>query len=161
MSADAEPDQQVLRKLHQTIRKVGEDIQRLSYNTAIAAMMEYMNVVRKGERVPHRDEVLPLIPLVAPFAPHIAEELWEQTGGTGSVFDSAWPSFDPALATEDTIELVVQVNGKVRTRIHVARDIAEEAAVVAALADPTVARFVTGAPKKIIFVPGRLLNIVA
>ena len=161
MSAEGEPDHSVMQKLHQTIRKVGEDISRLSYNTAIAAMMEYINVVRKGERTPHRDEVLPLIPLVSPFAPHIAEELWEQTGGTGSVFDSAWPSFDPALAVEDTIELVVQVNGKVRSRITVPRDIAEDAAVVTALADPTVARFVAGAPKKIIFVPGRLLNIVA
>jgi len=161
MSADGGPDHTVMQKLHQTIRKVGEDIARLSYNTAIAAMMEYINVLRKGERTPHRDEVLPLIPLVAPFAPHIAEELWEQTGGTGSVFDSAWPSFDPALAVEDTIELVVQVNGKVRSRITVPRDIAEDAAVAAALADQTVARFVAGAPKKIIFVPGRLLNIVA
>ncbi|MEP6858119.1 MAG: leucine--tRNA ligase, partial [Gemmatimonadales bacterium] len=161
MSADGGSDHTVMQKLHQTIRKVSEDIPRLSYNTAIAAMMEYINVLRKGERTPHRDEVLPLIPLVAPFAPHIAEELWEQTGGTGSVFDSAWPSFDPALAVEDTIELVVQVNGKVRSRITVPRDIAEDAAVVTALADPTVARFVAGAPKKIIFVPERLLNIVA
>jgi leucyl-tRNA synthetase len=161
MSPDGETDQSVMRKLHQTIRKVGDDIARLSYNTAVAAMMEYMNTLRRGERTPHRDEVLPLIPLVSPFAPHLAEELWEHTGGEGSVFDSAWPSFDPALAAEDNIELVVQVNGKVRSRITVARDIAEDAAVVAALADPTVARFVAGAPKKIIFVPGRLLNIVA
>ncbi|MDP9201931.1 MAG: leucine--tRNA ligase, partial [Gemmatimonadota bacterium] len=160
MSADSEPDLSVMRKLHRTIRKVGEDIPRLSYNTAVAAMMEYMNVLRRGERTPHRDEVLPLIPLVSPFAPHIAEELWEQTGGTGSVFDAAWPSFDAALATEDSIELVVQVNGKVRSKITVARDIPEEAAVMAALADPTVAKFVKGAPKKIIFVPGRVLNIV-
>jgi leucyl-tRNA synthetase len=155
------PDQAVMRKLHQTIRKVGEDIPRLSYNTAVAAMMEYMNVIRKGERTPHRDEVLPLIPLVSPFAPHIAEELWEQTGGTGSVFDSAWPTFDPALAAEDSIELVVQVNGKVRTKITVPRDISEKAALEFALADPIVAKFVVDAPKKIIFVPGRLLNIVA
>jgi leucyl-tRNA synthetase len=124
-------------------------------------MMEYMNALRKGERTPHREEVVPLIPLVSPFAPHIAEELWEQTGGTGSVFDSAWPQFDPSLAAEDSIELVVQVNGRVRSRITVDRDITEEAAVVAALADPVVAKFVAGAPKKIIFVPGRLLNIVA
>jgi leucyl-tRNA synthetase len=161
MSSEGKPDPSVMRKLHQTIRKVGEDIQRLSYNTAIAAMMEYINVLRKGERTPHRDEVVPLIPLVSPFAPHIAEELWEQTGGTGSVFDSAWPRFDPALAAEDSIELVVQVNGKVRSKIMVARDINEEAALVAALGDPAVAKFVSGAPKKIIFVPGRLLNIVA
>jgi leucyl-tRNA synthetase len=161
MSNVGAPDQSVMRKLHQTIRKVSEDIPRLSYNTAVAAMMEYMNALRKGERTPHREEVVPLIPLVSPFAPHIAEELWEQTGGTGSVFDSAWPQFDPSLAAEDSIELVVQVNGRVRSRITVDRDITEEAAVVAALADPVVAKFVAGAPKKIIFVPGRLLNIVA
>jgi leucyl-tRNA synthetase len=161
MSTEGEPDPAVIRKLHQTIRKVGEDVSRLSYNTAIAAMMEYMNALRKGERTPHRDEILPLIPLVSPFAPHIAEELWEQTGGTGSVFDSAWPSFDPALAAEDSIELVVQVNGKVRSKIFVPREITQEAAVSAALSDATVAKFVAGAPKKIIFVPGRLLNFVA
>jgi leucyl-tRNA synthetase len=160
MAGDGEADHAVMRKLHQTIRKVGEDIARLSYNTAVAAMMEYMNVLRKGERTPHRDEVLPLIPLVSPFAPHIAEELWEQTGGTGSVFDSAWPSFDPRLALEDSIELVVQVNGKVRGKIMVARDISEHEALVVALADPTVSRFTTGDPRKVIFVPGRLLNIV-
>jgi leucyl-tRNA synthetase len=160
MSGDSEPDHAVMRKLHQTIRKVGEDISRLSYNTAVAAMMEYMNVLRKGERTPHRDEVLPLIPLVSPFAPHIAEELWEQTGGTGSVFDSAWPSFDPRLALDNSIELVVQVNGKVRGKITVARDISEQDALVAALADPTVSRFTAGDPRKVIFVPGRLLNIV-
>lgn len=161
MSSDGAADHAVMRKLHQTIRKVSEDIPRLSYNTAVAAMMEYINTLRKAERTPHRDEVLPLITLVAPFAPHIAEELWEQTGGTGSVFDSAWPSFDPALATEDTIELAVQVNGKLRGKINVARDITESAAVSAALADPAVAKFVAGTPKKVVFVPGRLLNIVA
>ena len=160
MSGDGEPDHAVMRKLHQTIRKVGEDIARLSYNTAVAAMMEYMNVLRKAERTPHRDEVLPLIPLVSPFAPHIAEELWEQTGGMGSVFDSAWPSFDPRLALDDSIELVVQVNGKVRGKITVARDISEQEALVVALADPTVSRFTAGDPRKVIFVPGRLLNIV-
>jgi leucyl-tRNA synthetase len=160
MSGDGEPDHAVMRKLHQTIRKVGEDISRLSYNTAVAAMMEYMNALRKGERTPHRNEVLPLIPLVSPFAPHIAEELWEQTGGTGSVFDSAWPSFDPRLALDDSIELVVQVNGKVRGKITVARNISEQDALVAALADPTVSRFTAGDPRKVIFVPGRLLNIV-
>jgi leucyl-tRNA synthetase len=88
MSVDGTPDGAVLRKLHQTIRKVGDDIPRLSYNTAIAAMMEYVNVLRKGERTPHRDEVLPLVQLVASFAPHLAEELWER-GRHGSVLDAA------------------------------------------------------------------------
>ena len=163
MSGEGDPDPDVMRKLHQTIRKVGDDISRLSYNTAIAAMMEYMNVLRKGERTPHRDEVKPMITLVSPFAPHLAEELWELTGNgraTGSVFDSGWPEFDPALAAEDSIELVVQVNGKLRGKVRVARDIREDEAVAAAMSDPTVARFASGTPKKIVFVPGRLLNIV-
>src|SRR6266540_2401138 len=160
MRTEGEADPVVLRKLHRTIKKVGEDIQRLSYNTAIAAMMEYINVVRKGERTSHRDEIVPLIPLVSPFAPHIAEELWEQIGNEGSVFDAGWPEFDAALATEETVELIVQVNGKLRGKIQVPRDVDEESALVAALADPAVARFVAGSPKKVIFVPGRLLNLV-
>jgi leucyl-tRNA synthetase len=158
--APPSPDAAVIKKLHQTIKKVGDDIPRLSYNTAIAAMMEYMNVLRKGERTPHRTEVEPLVQLAASFAPHMAEELWERLGHTRSVFDSGWPPFDPALAREDTIELVVQVNGKVRGKVNVARDVEQDEALALALADATIAKFVTGAPKKVIFVPGRLLNIV-
>ncbi|MGI8618221.1 MAG: leucine--tRNA ligase [Gemmatimonadaceae bacterium] len=159
-TTEGEPDADVVRKLHQTIRKVGDDISRLSYNTAIAAMMEYMNVLRRGERVPHRAEVEPVVRLVSPFAPHIAEELWEQLGHDKSVFDSGWPSFDPALAAEQTIELAVQVNGKLRGTLQVAPDIAQQAALDLALAEAGVAKFVTGTPRKVIFVPGRLLNIV-
>jgi leucyl-tRNA synthetase len=150
----------VQRKLHQTIKKVGDDIPRLSYNTAIAAMMEYMNVLRRGERSPRRDEVEPVVQLVAPFAPHLAEELWERLGHSGSIFDAGWPSFDEALAQEDTIELAVQVNGKLRGRLNVSRDIQKDEAVSMAMADASIANFVTGEPKKVIFVPSRLLNIV-
>jgi leucyl-tRNA synthetase len=100
------------------------------------------------------------VQLFAPFAPHIAEELWELFGHSGGVLDSRWPEYDLALATVDEIELVVQVNGKVRGKIHVERDIAQERAISLAQADAGIARFLTGAPKKIIFVPGRLLNIV-
>ena len=154
------PDPAVLRKLHQTIRKVGDDIARLSYNTAIAAMMEYINVVRAHERTPHRTEVEPLVQLVSPFAPHIAEELWERLGHTRSVFDAGWPGFDAALAAETTIDLVVQVNGKVRGKIAVPPEIPNDQALTRALADPGIAKFVSGEPKKVVFVPGRLLNIV-
>ncbi|MBA3644660.1 MAG: leucine--tRNA ligase [Gemmatimonadaceae bacterium] len=160
MHAEGTPDAQVMKKLHQTIKKVGDDISRLSYNTAIAAMMEYINVVRRGERRPHRDEVIPLVPMVSPFAPHIAEELWEQSGQKGSVFDGGWPEFDAALATEDNIELIVQVNGKLRAKIQVPRDVSQDRAMELAMGDSAVAKFVTGPAKKIIFVPARLLNIV-
>jgi leucyl-tRNA synthetase len=162
VATDEPADPAVLRKLHQTIRKVGEDIPRLSYNTAIAAMMEYMNVLRAGERTPRRPEVLPLVQLVAPFAPHIAEELWEQLGGegTGSVFDAGWPSYDPALAATERAKLAVQVNGKLRGTVELGPDATQEEALAAALADPTIAKHVSGAPKKVVFVKGRLLNVV-
>jgi leucyl-tRNA synthetase len=152
---------EVTRKLHQTIKKVGDDIPRLSYNTAIAAMMEYMNVLRRGERVPRRGEVEPMVQLVAPFAPHIAEEMWERLGHAGSIFDSGWPAFDPGVVADERLELVIQVNGKTRGRVHVARDIGQDDAVAAALAEESIAKFLSGpAPRKVIFVPGRLLNLV-
>jgi leucyl-tRNA synthetase len=157
---DGAPDAVVMRKLHQTIRKVSDDVPRLSYNTAIAAMMEYMNTLRAGERRVHRAEVEPLVQLVSPFAPHIAEELWERLGHKRGIFDSGWPTYDAALAAEETIELVVQVNGKVRGRLRVPADITKEAALAAALAEEGVRKFVPGPPKKVVFVPGRLLNIV-
>jgi leucyl-tRNA synthetase len=154
------PGDAVMRKLHQTIKKVSGDIPALAYNTAIAAMMEYMNVVRRGERTAHRAEVEPLIQLVAPFAPYLAEELWERFGHEGSVFDAGWPAYDAVLATELRVTIAVQVNGKTRGTIQAPAAITEGAAVLAARADPTIAKFVTAEPKKVIFVPGRLLNIV-
>ncbi len=160
MTTDGAADAAVLRKLHQTIRKVGDDIPRLSYNTAIAAMMEYVNVLRKGERTPHRDEVMPLVQLVASFAPHLAEELWERGGHTGSVLDAGWPAFDAALAAEESITLAVQVNGKTRGTVQLAPQATQQDALAAAMAEPSIAKFVTGEPRKIIFVPGRLLNLV-
>jgi len=154
------PDADVMRKLHQTIKKVGDDIPALSYNTAIAAMMEYINVVRRGERRPHVAEVKPLVQLVAPFAPHIAEELWEMLGARETIFDAGWPAYDETLARDDAFELVVQVNGRTRGKVNVPRDVTQEAALAAAQAESGIAKFMTGAPKKVIFVPGRLMNVV-
>jgi leucyl-tRNA synthetase len=156
----AQADPEVRRKLHATIKKVGEDIPALSYNTAIAAMMEYINILRKGERTPARAEVEPLVQLVAPFAPHVAEELWAMLGHTASVFDSRWPTYDPAILVSDEIELVVQVGGKTRGKVTVPKDVTQDAAFAAAKADPTIGKFITGEPKKVILVPGRLLNVV-
>jgi leucyl-tRNA synthetase len=154
------PDRDVLRKLHATIKKVGEDIPSLSYNTAIAAMMEYMNVLRKGERTPHRAEVEPLVVCVAPFAPHLAEALWEMFGHGTGVFEAAWPAYDPALLASDTFRLVVQVGGKTRGTVEVPTGVDEAGALAAARADAGIAKFLTGEPRKVVFVPGRLLNVV-
>jgi leucyl-tRNA synthetase len=157
---DGDADAAVQRKLHQTIKKVTEDVPRLSYNTAIAAMMEYMNVMRSGERTPSVAEVTPLVQLVSPFAPHIAEELWSVLGNRTSIFDSRWPSYDEALTIETRITMAVQVNGKTRGTISVPKDVTQDQAVAVALAEPGIAKFVTGRPKKIVFVPGRMLNIL-
>ncbi|MCE2953049.1 MAG: leucine--tRNA ligase [Gemmatimonas sp.] len=159
-SGEGTPDVEVRRKLHRTIKKVGEDTANLGYNTAIAAMMEYLNAVRRGERTPHRDEVRPLVQLAAPFAPHLAEECWEALGHSTSVFDGGWPTYDPALLVDDEVDLVVQVNGKVRGKLRVPAAIGQAEALALARADEAVAKFVTGEPKKVVFVPKRLLNLV-
>jgi leucyl-tRNA synthetase len=157
-----EPSGDLEQKLHATIRKVGDDIANLSYNTAIAAMMEYLNAVRAGNRRVNRGEVEPLVVLVAPFAPHMAEELWQLLGHEASIFTgSNWPAHDPARAVADSVEFVVQVNGKVRARMAMPRGITRDDAQAAALADDNVRRFVeTAQIRKVVFVPDRLLNIV-
>jgi leucyl-tRNA synthetase len=158
------------RKLHATIQKVTEDLAGLSYNTAIAAMMEYLNAVREGGRQAHRAEVEPLIVLAAPFAPHLAEELRQRLGHEQPLFARQtarenpvhWPEYDAAKATADTVEFVVQVNGKLRARMPMPRGIGEEEAREAALADDNVRRQIEGKTvRKVIFVPDRLVNLVA
>jgi leucyl-tRNA synthetase len=157
------------RKLHATIMKVTDDIAALSYNTAIAAMMEYLNAVREGGRSVSRAEVEPLVVLVAPFAPHIAEELWHRLGHHEPLFARQtaqgnvvrWPDYDPAKTTADSVEFVVQVNGKLRARMPMPRGISQDDAQEAALADENVRRQLDGKEiRKVIFVPDRLLNLV-
>jgi leucyl-tRNA synthetase len=174
ISSEERPiDAAVEQKLHATIKKVTEDVEALSYNTAVAAMMEYLNTVRAGGRTPEHAAVGPLVPRIAPFAPHLAEELWERLGHRESVFRAAgeatfstvergnWPTYDPSKAVADTVVFVVQVNGKVRARLSMPRGIAEDAAREAALADENVQRFMDGKPvRKTIFVPDRLINLV-
>ncbi|HWV57352.1 MAG TPA: class I tRNA ligase family protein, partial [Longimicrobiales bacterium] len=153
------------RKLHATIRKVTEDIAGLRYNTAIAAMMEYLNAVREGGRRINRGEVEPLVVLLAPFAPHLAEELWHRLGHETSLFargtGGVWPTYDPAKTATESVELVVQVNGKVRARLAVPRGLDEATARDAALADENVQRYVDGATvRKVIYIPDRIINLV-
>jgi leucyl-tRNA synthetase len=159
-TTDGSADLAVMRKLHQTIRKVSEDIPRLSYNTAIAAMMEYMNVLRAGERTPHVDEVRPLVQLVSPFAPHIAEELWSVLGESPSKLDAGWPSYDEPLVTEERVTMAVKVNRKTRGTISVPTTATQDDAIAAVTAEPSLARFVTGPVKRVIFVKGRMVNLV-
>jgi leucyl-tRNA synthetase len=148
------------RKLHQTIRKVGGDLEALQYHTAIAAMMEYVNLLKK-EGQGGRALVEPLIVLLAPFAPHFAEECWERLGHRETVFAARWPAHDPELARDPEVEMVVQVNGKVRARIQLPAGTPEAEAVARARAEPAVRKFLDGNKiEKVVFVQDRLVNLV-
>jgi len=159
---ERDPDPDVERKLHQTIEQVTGQLAELGYNTSIAAMMEYLNVARAGGRTPARAEVEPLVVMLAPFAPHIAEELWEILGHNGSIFDAApWPEFDAEKAKEDAVDLAVQVNGKLRGTVRLPADADQPTAEEAARAEENVARYLDeGEIRRVIYVPNRLLNYV-
>ncbi|KPK64979.1 MAG: leucine--tRNA ligase [Gemmatimonas sp. SG8_38_2] len=160
---DGPPETDELKqKLHATIKKVTRDVSTLQYNTAIAAMMEYLNAIRAGGRTLRRSEIEPLVVMTAPFAPHLAEELWEHLGHDGSIFSGAnWPQYDPQLAIADEVDIAVQVNGRFRATVKAARGAGEDEVKRKALADEAVQRHVDGKEiRKIIFVPDRLLNIV-
>jgi leucyl-tRNA synthetase len=154
------PDPALVRAMHRTIQKVTADTASLDYNTAIAAMMEYVNLVREQGTV-MRPAVEPLLVLLAPFAPHITEELWAVLGHTTSIFRAQWPVYDERRAASDEVEIVVQVNGKVRGRVTVERGASEAVVVARALADESVRKFVDGNPvRKTVYVPDRLLSLV-
>ena len=150
----------VEQKLHRTIRKVSADSEALQYNTAIAAMMEYVNELREQE-AGSSALLEPLVVMLAPYAPHIAEELWSLLGGKASVFEARWPAYDERLASAGDVEIAVQVNGKLRSRLTVPRGMAEKDVLTRVLADAAVKKFVDGnAVKKVIYVQDRLVNLV-
>jgi leucyl-tRNA synthetase len=150
----------VEQKLHRTIRKVTADTEALQYNTAIAAMMEYVNELRE-QGAGSRELLEPLVIMLAPYAPHVSEELWEVLGNTESVFQASWPTYDEKLASAGDVEIAVQVNGKLRSRLTVPRGMAEKEVLDRVLADDAVKKFVDGQKvKKVIYVQDRLVNLV-
>ncbi len=156
----AQMSAELRRATHRAIKKVSDDLEQLHYNTAIAALMTLLNDIRRCGPA-DRWGIETLLILLAPLAPHVCEELWEALGHTASIFNARWPSFDPAVMVEDRVEIVVQVNGKVRGRIAVARDAAEADVLAAALADATVKAHVDGKEiRRRVVVPGRLVNLV-
>ncbi|WP_373121175.1 leucine--tRNA ligase [Mycobacterium marinum] len=158
----AELDTDTLRALHRAIAGVAEDYAALRNNTAVAKLIEYTNFLTKRHRdaVP-RAAIEPLVLMVAPLAPHLAEELWQRLGHTTSLAHGPFPAADPAYLIDDTVEYPVQVNGKVRGRVVVAADADDDAVKAAALADQKVQAFLAGAsPRKVIVVAGRLVNLV-
>ncbi len=157
---EATPDEETLRLLHQTIRKVGSDVETFGFNTAISAMMILANHLARLEVRP-LSAIEPFLLILAPFAPHIAEELWHRLGHTQSLTYEPWPRYDAELAKEKEVELAVQVNGKVKDRIVVPATSDEEYIRQKALANEKVAAALAGkTPKKVIVIKSRLVNIV-
>ena len=149
---------------HATIKKVTDDIYRLSFNTAIAALMEHVNDLYKlkteGFSPAWRPALETLMQLVQPFAPHMAAELWRQLGHDSQLDFVDWPDFDDAKIMQDTMTIVVQVNGKVRAKLQVATSAGEDKIKQLALSDESVKRYVVGEPKKVIYVKGKLISVV-
>ena len=157
------PEPGVERALHRAIQQVTERISTLHYNTAIAAMMEYLNLVREGGRTPRRAELRPLVILLAPFAPHIAEELYARLGASESLFASArWPEHDPSKLIDEQVTIAVQVNGRLRGQVEASRGAEQASVQAAAQGNVNVARHLDGKSiRKAIFVPDKLINLIA
>jgi len=171
-AAEQEPTAAQIAELrrwtHQAIREVTDDFEAFKFNTALAAMMKFNNNLVKAKLTPvygtdaWQEAIHSLVLLMAPIMPHVAEELWERLGNPYSVHQQAWPICDEELARDDEITLVVQINGRVRARLDAPADISEAEARELALAHENVVRFLEGLTvAKVVFVPGKLVNIVA
>jgi leucyl-tRNA synthetase len=164
---DSQADRALRRKTHQVIRKVSEDLESFSFNTAVAAIMEQRNALQAAQREQNvsrsvwDEAVQNLLLVLAPMAPHITEELWSRHGKPYSIHQQAWPTWDPEIAKEETITLIVQINGRVRDRLSVPAVTPDEELQKAALASDKVKRHLDGKePRKVIVVKGKLVNIV-
>ncbi|MBN2022667.1 MAG: leucine--tRNA ligase [Pirellulales bacterium] len=158
--ADAEPTPEQARMLHKTIKAVTEDLGQLAFNTAIARMMEFVNFFLK-ESVRPRAAMEGLVLLLSPFAPHLAEELWQTLGHEKTLAHEPWPSFDEALIKEDVVEVPIQIQGKLRARVEVPAEADAAATLAAAKASPRVAELLEGRTiVKEVVIPGRMVNFV-
>jgi leucyl-tRNA synthetase len=154
------PTEAQARVLHRTIKAVSDDMEALRFNTAIARLMEFVNFFTGQSRRPRRC-MEAFVLMLAPLAPHIAEEMWEALGHAQTLAYEPWPAYDPALTREDTVDIVVQLDGKMRSRITLPADAQAPVIEAAALADARVQQFLAGrTPRKVIVVPGKLVNLV-
>lgn len=156
-------DAVLTKLLHKTIKKVGEDIESMSFNTAISAMMVFMNEATSRHSVP-QNIWSTFLQILAPFAPHIAEELYsllpKKLQATTSIHISEWPTYDPALIIEESFELIIQVNGKVRDKVSASMNISQADAEKLAMSREETKKWLTATPKKVVFVPNRLINFI-
>jgi leucyl-tRNA synthetase len=156
-----ESSEKVKKAIHKLNKKIDEDLEATKFNTAIAAFMEFVNFAQEKKEEVGKDIIEKMLILLSPFTPHLTEELWEKLGYKKSIFLEKWPQYDSKLIKEETITLIIQVNGKVRDRIEVKTDISEKKAKALAISQKKVKNWVEGKEiKKVIFVPGKLINIV-
>jgi leucyl-tRNA synthetase len=160
LPADVPMSAELEKLLHKTIKKITEDIENMSLNTSVAQMMIFINELYKQESKP-KQALLTLSQLMMPFAPHIAEEIWQKLGGTGYVSLAPWPTYKPELCIDNVVEMGVQVNGKMRGTIQLALDASEADALQEAQKLTTVVAAIDGKPfKKVIYKVGKILNIL-
>jgi leucyl-tRNA synthetase len=162
-AADGEGDADLLREMHRTIRDVTLGVESFGFNAAIAKLYAFTNTLSrsKASHATQRGAVMTLAQLMSPMTPHLAEDIWARQGGEGLIAEAAWPVADEAMLVEDTVTLPIQINGKRRSEITVARDASKEEVEKIAMADDAVIRALDGgAPKKVIVVPGRIVNVV-
>jgi leucyl-tRNA synthetase len=152
-------DPEILRALHKTIKKVTDDIEHLHFNTAISAMMIFLNTALKKGRV-NFDTAGSFIRLLAPFAPHLGEELWQLTGHKGTIAYEPWPVADEKYLEEELFECPVSVNGKMRFKIELPVNLPQEEVIAIVLADERAKKWIGNATPKVIVVPNRIVNIV-
>ncbi len=156
-----EPGGALEKVYHQTVKKVTEDLEGMRNNTAISQMMVFINEGYKAESIP-KEFVEGFMIMISPITPHLAEEMWEKLGHSESISYVAWPTYDESKLFDDTVEVAVQINGKVRAKINVSKDITKEDLEKVALEDENVKQWIDGKElKKVIAIPGRLVNIVA
>jgi leucyl-tRNA synthetase len=164
---DSAESRAITRLRHKTVKRVTEDLNHFRFNTALAALMEMNNVLVKQQNnavahsAAYQETLATLLQLLAPFAPHLTDELWQQTGHNSSIHTTSWPTYEEALTKDEAFTLVIQVNGKVRERIEVPAGISEQEVRVLVLSNTRVASFIGEATvQKVIYIPGRLANIV-
>lgn len=154
-------DRELLTKLHQLIKKVSQDLETMKFNTAIAALMEFINFWSEVKRVMNKKEAGIFLQLLSPIAPHIAEELWQKIGNKKSIFLEKWPEYDKKLIKQDTFQLIVQINGKVRDKIEVNKEVTEKEVEELVLKREKVKKWLENKkPKKVIYIKERLVNLV-
>jgi len=156
-----ESSKRTIREIHKLSKKIDEDLEKMKFNTAIAAFMEFINFGSENKKEIGRDVIERMLILLAPFAPHLTEELWHQLGFKDSIHNQKWPRYEAKLAKEEIITLIIQVNGRVRDKIEVEVAVSEEKAKELAILSKKVQKWVSGKEiKKVIFVPGKLINFV-